>query len=483
MMKASSAIIYILSFVSIECFAQQKEWIKELPFLDKGYSNVQIDQKGNILVGGFWNDRNGGWSNKKTFMRTFDAEGNQLSLDISSPSSSCDGFVQDKFGNLYISGYFGLESLSFWNLTLNGPLGGGNFYLFKKAKDGKTKWGRTVPWVFGKQLDVDESDNIVCLVKIHESCTLDGITLEPGEGLIFFDQSGVCFKYLKMMGAQRFEVDGENNLIIQFGDGFSSSRELKKFTPDGVLVWTNILPGNGVNSIDADSIGNSFVVCSYYGDIQVGAETLSGQGSYMAMIDKNGNFFKTFSSNTLSSVGHSVHWSEAENVLYTTGSLYESSQNHGEKIITGFTVSKLDLEGNILWSHNERIGDDKNINSSLIAGDGKQLAVICSDYFHTFLVKFRETTSDVPELHRPSALIYPNPTKDIFFVELKNLNGNVLFTVTDNVGKIVKQQKVHLESDMQRFVISISDLPPGTYNIEVVSGKNRIAKRIIRIGG
>lgn len=64
--------------------------------------------------------------------------------------------------------------------------------------------------------------------------------------------------------------------------------------------------------------------------------------------------------------------------------------------------------------------------------------------------------------------IYPNPAKDVLFVN--NLTGNETVIVSNNLGAIVKEQKAYAN-----FVeINMSDLPTGTYHVSVVSENNKM---------
>lgn len=71
-----------------------------------------------------------------------------------------------------------------------------------------------------------------------------------------------------------------------------------------------------------------------------------------------------------------------------------------------------------------------------------------------------ETKSDKDNVLK----IYPNPVKDYLFAENKNLKGNILVSVYDMSGKLVKKQ--NFNSDRDKVSIDLSDLMTGNYVVK-----------------
>lgn len=67
-------------------------------------------------------------------------------------------------------------------------------------------------------------------------------------------------------------------------------------------------------------------------------------------------------------------------------------------------------------------------------------------------------------------LVFPNPAKDILFVQANGNNEAASIMVIDVAGRKLKEKKINLNGNSS-FSINIKDLPPGVYNI-LLKGKN-----------
>ncbi|MEZ4955048.1 MAG: T9SS type A sorting domain-containing protein [Saprospiraceae bacterium] len=68
--------------------------------------------------------------------------------------------------------------------------------------------------------------------------------------------------------------------------------------------------------------------------------------------------------------------------------------------------------------------------------------------------------------------IYPNPTMDRLFIEIKNelINADFKFSVINSFGQIIETE---LKNNGDDFSMNVSDLPVGIYFIKIMDGENR----------
>jgi hypothetical protein len=74
--------------------------------------------------------------------------------------------------------------------------------------------------------------------------------------------------------------------------------------------------------------------------------------------------------------------------------------------------------------------------------------------------------------------IYPNPAKDILFIENTGNLSSYEFKIYNSVGQIIFRRKSELKNSIEP--VNISNLPSGIYILEVVSDGNRIIKKFIK---
>jgi len=67
--------------------------------------------------------------------------------------------------------------------------------------------------------------------------------------------------------------------------------------------------------------------------------------------------------------------------------------------------------------------------------------------------------------------VYPNPTKEKIFIDLKNKNQNYAVTLINNMGKAI----IHSTSD----AIDITKVVPGIYFLKIKNGQLQTVKKVI----
>ncbi|PLX11918.1 MAG: hypothetical protein C0594_03050, partial [Marinilabiliales bacterium] len=82
------------------------------------------------------------------------------------------------------------------------------------------------------------------------------------------------------------------------------------------------------------------------------------------------------------------------------------------------------------------------------------------------------------DLTNSNVKIYPNPTKDIFYIEGSNMNSDISIECIDITGKIIQIEEVH-KSEFIR-TIDLGNAAQGVYFIKITSGDTIKTERIIK---
>lgn len=75
--------------------------------------------------------------------------------------------------------------------------------------------------------------------------------------------------------------------------------------------------------------------------------------------------------------------------------------------------------------------------------------------------------------------IYPNPVRDLLYLELNQPSGSVLITVSDMQGNVLKTMDLNMVSG--RAELSFTELPQGLYMLRVADGKRYGVQRVLKI--
>ncbi len=84
--------------------------------------------------------------------------------------------------------------------------------------------------------------------------------------------------------------------------------------------------------------------------------------------------------------------------------------------------------------------------------------------------------------NQQQVLVYPNPTKGKFNVDIGSQNGNLVrLTLLNAVGQIVLNQEIHIDSENFIYEIDLSNNPQGMYMLQIQMPNERvISKKVIR---
>lgn len=74
--------------------------------------------------------------------------------------------------------------------------------------------------------------------------------------------------------------------------------------------------------------------------------------------------------------------------------------------------------------------------------------------------------------------IYPNPAKDMVFIEMKEkvFSGDVTVTILNAVGQVVTQRTLNLDSGLS---VPVQNMVPGSYVVKISNDKNLVSRNLI----
>jgi len=89
--------------------------------------------------------------------------------------------------------------------------------------------------------------------------------------------------------------------------------------------------------------------------------------------------------------------------------------------------------------------------------------------------------ADVPEiLTTPNYIIYPNPTKNIIYVELnENMDSDIEIEILSVLGEIIYNKKMVVSADNKIISISLTDQSNGIYIMRIKSGDEQATERVV----
>jgi hypothetical protein len=195
------------------------------------------------------------WQWAKTSMEISDSKGNSV--------------CTDKFGNIYVAGYFADTSIIFGSITLpftNGQAQYSNLFLVKYDEWGNVLWAKKAG---GGQLTYNRAESVAV------------------------DDSGNVF----ITGAfADTVVFGSTQLI--FNSSLGQHLFLAKYNSSGNVLWAKQMGGSAqdvVHSVATDAFGNSYVTGAFYASptATFGNITLTNSSNdwnmFIAKYDPNGN--------------------------------------------------------------------------------------------------------------------------------------------------------------------------------------------------
>jgi hypothetical protein len=315
--------------------------------------------------------------------------------------------TNDAFGNVYVTGYFYYNSITFGGYTLNNiHSSGSDVFLVKYNANGDVLWAKNIGGNFddyGKSICTDINGNVYVTGNFRsDSLVFDSDTL----------------------------INTSTGLVDIF---------LAKYDSNGNFIWAKSFGGNSTDqssSITIDENSNLYMTGYFYSDTLVfGNDTLynGGYSTFIVKYDSNGYIFWAKCSKSASAYsiiadnnGHIYITGDfaGSYVIFENDTLFNSSGSNYD-----FFLVKYDSIGNVLWAKSEG-GSGHEVGNS-VTTDGLGNIIITGEF-----------SSD--SITFDSYLLNNFGLNDIFIVKYNSI-GNVLGATT--AGGIKDDYSNHISSD------------------------------------
>ena len=337
----------------------------------------------------------------------------QITTKATNPSSQISSLVHDSLNNFYIGGYYngqitlGDTTLYFGDSTILAYHR--SDFLAKFDSHGNLVWAQNAGESGEIQLKL--SDDELIILQTSDSVYLSKFSL-MGD-----------MKWKKATGVlpdgrtTSLDIDQIGNIYIggyfndtaYFNDAVLTSPEetsgfILKFDEEAILEWSIKVASNGFSEIDdlaLNSVGEVYAVGFFYGIIKYGADSISTDGSYNAMMLKYNSdgeiiFIDNVAKAPIESYGESLTIDGDDNVLI--GGSYASTNTSSEDTATtiigtdhytlnGSFIAKYDVNGFFIWSEKVEDGGQKYIDD-LETDSSNDVYVGAGTFTHT-LYKYR----------------------------------------------------------------------------------------------
>jgi len=358
------------------------QWVKSAgDSIDEYANSVTTDASGNIYVTGnflsptivFGNDTlinadSSGWSPDMFFVK-YDASGNVLWAKSAGGGNSDNGnhVTTDVNGNVYVTGDFSSNSITFGSVTLiNTYTSSSNWvqdiFLVKYDSNGNVLWakGAEGAWRdYSHSVTTDDSGNVYI----------------TGE----FDGNSIIF--------------GNDTLILAgWQDIF-----IAKYDENGNVLWAKSGKGGNSNSnsfsVATDASNNVYITGDFGGTITFGSISLTYAGYsdfFLVKYDSNGNVIwakKAGGGNF--DIGFCAA-TDANGDVYVTGLFASSSITFGSITLTkvgiwnNMFLVKYDSNGNVLWA--KKPGQNYNDYGSSVATDANGNAYVTGHFVSSIIL-------------------------------------------------------------------------------------------------
>jgi hypothetical protein len=311
-------------------------------------SSTSTDSFGNVFVTGTFNSDSISFGPithfnigaADMFIVKYDASGNVLWAKGSGATDTYSyGISTDVFGNVYVTGRYGSAAITFGTITLVNS-GSWDIFIVKYDPNGNVLWAKSEGGPnsdYGFNTTTDDIGNVYISGR--------------------FDSPYITF--------------GGNTVI----NGGNADMFIVKYDSIGNVLWANSFGAASDevgNSIAADSNGNVYVTGYYVSPtIIIGLDTLTNSGGsdmFLVKYDSNGNIQWTKNAGgTGWDSGYSVDTDDS-GYIYLTGYFHSPSIGLGAFTLTNTNnlgntsdifIVKLDFMGNIVWANGiGSIGDD-----------------------------------------------------------------------------------------------------------------------------
>lgn len=366
---------------------------------------------------------------------------------------SCRGMATDPIGNVYITGYYATDSITFDSITLHNVNGNYDIFIAKFNASGNVLWAKSIGETgmeSGTSVSTDSDGNVYLAGYFYSSSiTFGSFTLtNSGSSDIFlvkYDSTGNVLWARKAGNTDQdasfyVKTDYLNNVYItgnfhsssiNFGsytliNAYSNEADMfiAKYDESGNVVWAKSAGGTSEDSgqgLVIDKSGNVFLLGVYSSSsITFGTTNLTNLGNYDIFLIKyniSGNvIWAKRAGGTYADYGNRIALDTIGNI-YFTGNFSSSTIDFDSISLTNagnedLFLAKYDSTGNVMWA--KSMG---GINSDV----GYDIAFDNSIYITGFFSS--------PTINFDSITLTRVGQSDIFLAKY-DLSGNVIWALT-----------------------------------------------------
>ena len=286
---------------------------------------------------------------------------------------------------------------------------------------------------------------------------------------------------------------GERDLFIQ------------KMDSDGGFLWARAFGGPRDDyGYAIYAVGNEqvYVAGSFFDSMALGAlGTLSSSGgadAFVLKLDGGGSILWAKTMGGPSEDEARSVWADAAGAVYVAG-YFRGEADFGPASLTSagswdIFAHKLDRDGNSQWAESFGGSDNDKAFSACLDTSGDYYlsgffegtvdfdppsgsAVFSTDTPQGVIIKMSQDktnpTHSLPQ--RDSLRLYPNPTRDVFNIDLGDHYQNISLKINDAKGKLIYQNHYQGQRHLQ---FSLPGLAPGVYFIEAVTENKVLAGKL-----
>lgn len=405
------------------------------------------------------------------FLAKYDAAGNVLWAKRAGGIGveSVHSVKNDANGNIYMTGYFTSDILSFGAVTLSNSdniFNSNDMFLAKYDASGNILWAKNAAGNyddFAYSVSADANGNIYVLGNFNSPTLTFGTII------------------LTNMG---------------YGDMY-----LAKYDTAGNIIWAKSAGGSNIEyatSVSTDANGNVYVLGSFlspnitFDSITLNNTTTNSFDMYLTKYDSGGNIL--WAKNPIGSsddIGKSVSIDSFGNI-YVAGSFYSPTLTFSSVILSNVGNSDLflasyDMTGNVLWAQSaggidhdfpECISVDA-IGTIYLAGGFTSPTLSFGSFTLNnngnnaiFITKLEGIIGIDELIHEKNISIYPTPFSVQTTLQTDKFFKNATLTVYNSFGQTVKQIK---NINGQTVILLRDNLASGLYFVRLTEDNKTIA--------
>lgn len=399
------SISFVFLSLTVKAQSPQWQWAYAAGAGGSDYGNdIYVDTAGNVYVTGTYKQQitfgettltSAGSSD--IFLVKYNSAGSILWAKSFGDDGldDAESLFVDASGNVFLTGSFASENLTFGNFSLYNPntlFGYDQFFLVKIDASGSVLWAKTSDGMgnmVGNSVTVDRNGNII----------VTG----------WFDGSNISF----------------GSFTLTNTGALATTVFIVKYNNTGTPLWAKATGDDGYDvpsKIVYDANGNLFITGFFeYGAISFGSTTLSNSGGrdiFIAKYDVSGNALWAKSAMGIGDEYGNNIVVDADNNIVVTGTSSSESVTFDSAELTGNNYDKIfivkyNASGDVVWTN--VFSGDNNDESSGLTIDTQGNMFLCG-YFKSNSIHFESTE-----------LINSNSDYNDFFITKLDVSGNVIW--------------------------------------------------------